>query len=129
MSNAKPIREDYDPDDVEIHWQHPRHALESPVLLVWPGGLRDKWAAEVNDDGVAWVVSHTTLYKTDGGDVESVARSISPNEAIPEYVALTLLNYDGKYGPVEKVANDYPEPDPGADEDGTDSDQKRLTEG
>lgn len=95
---------DIDPDQIEIHWQHPRTEIENPVLLVWPNPVRDKWAAEV-DDGVAWVVCHTTLYEDNEGEIQKVSRKVNPNEPIPWCVAEALLGYDSEYGPVEKVAN------------------------
>lgn len=98
------------PDDIEVHWQHPRTGVEHPVLLVWPMPVRDRWAAVV-DDGVAWVVSHTTLYEDADGEIEKIARYVNPNEPIPWCVAEALRRYDGNYGPVETVAN----PDTGED--------------
>lgn len=97
---------DLDPDEVEVHWQHPRTEIENPVLLVWPNPVRDKWAAEI-DDGVAWVVCHTTLYEDSDGEIEKVSRKVNPNEPIPWCVAEALLRYDSNYGPVETVANPY----------------------
>lgn len=97
---------DVDPDEVEVHWQHPRTEIENPVLLVWPNPVRDKWAAEI-DDGVAWVVCHTTLYEDGDGEIQKVSRKVNPNEPIPWCVAEALLRYDSEYGPVEEVANPY----------------------
>jgi len=99
---------DIDPDQIEIHWQHPRTEIENPVLLVWPNPVRDKWAAEV-DDGVAWVVCHTTLYEDNEGEIQKVSRKVNPNEPIPWCVAEALLGYDSEYGPVEEVANPHTE--------------------
>lgn len=99
--------DDIDAEQIEVHWQHPRTELENAVLLVWPNPMRDKWAAEVDDDGVAWVVCHTTLYETDDGEIEKRARTVDPNEAIPACVAYALLAYDGEYGPVETVVNPW----------------------
>ena len=95
-----------DIESIEVHWQHPRTELENPVLLVWPHPARDKWAAEVEGD-TAWVVCHTTLYEDSDGDIESHARQVNPNDAIPSCVAEALLQYDSEYGPVENVVNPY----------------------
>lgn len=97
-----------DPDEIDVHWQHPRTEIENPVLLVWPHPVRDQWAAEV-DDGTAWVVCHMTLYEDSNDEVQKVARKVNPNEPIPWCVAEALLRYDGEYGPVESVANPHTE--------------------
>jgi len=115
---------DISPDEVKIHWQHPRMEVEHPVLLVWPNPLRDKWAAEI-DDGTAWVVCHTTLYEDDEGDVDKISRRVNPNEPVPHVVAEALLQYEGNYGPVEAVANPYAEPDSSSSPP-SDDDQKTL---
>lgn len=114
-------------DQIEVHWQHPRHELENPVLLVWPNQLRDEWAAEVRAEGVAGVVCHMQLYETDDDEIKKLAKSVGPDEHIPEYVAKALLDYDGKYGPIDEVVNPYD----GGDEfepDTFERAEKRLTE-
>lgn len=106
MTDVESFEYDLDPDDIDIHWQHPRMEIENPVLLVWPHPVRDKWAAEV-DDGVAWVACHTTLYEDSDGEIQKVSRMVNPNEPIPWCVAEALCRYDGEYGPVEEVANPH----------------------
>lgn len=95
---------DISPEEIDVHWQHPRTAIENPVLLVWPNPLRDEWAAEI-DDRAAWVVCHTTLYEQDDGSIEKTSRKVNPNEPIPWCVAEALRQYDGEYGPVKRVVN------------------------
>jgi hypothetical protein len=102
--------DDLNPEQIDVHWQHPRTEVENPVLLVWPNPVRDKWAAEV-DDGVAWVVCHTTLFETDDGEIKKRGRTVNPNEPIPSCVAAALLAYDGEYSPVETVVNPWTEDD------------------
>ena len=101
---------------VEVHWQHPRHELEKPVLLVWPNPLRDEWAAEVVADGLAAVVCHMQLYEVEDFDpeeddeterVQKYARPVFHDDPIPGYVAEALLAYDGEYGPIDEVVNPY----------------------
>jgi len=109
IEDIKPIRyADVDVGDIEVHWQHPRHGLEDPVLLVWPAPVRDKWAANLSD-GTAWVVCHETLYDDpQTGEVEKLSRAVNPNDPIPRCVVTALYEYDSEYGPVETVANPYP---------------------
>jgi hypothetical protein len=116
---------DVDPDEIEVHWQPPRTEIENPVLLVWPGMLRDRWAAEV-DDGVAWVVCHTTLYEDNEGEIQKVSRKVNPNEPIPWCVAEALLGYDSEYGPVEEVANPHTEEGEGFTNELLPDDQETL---
>ncbi len=104
-------RDSISQDEIEVHWQHPRHNLEHPVLLVWPNPLRENWAAEVLDDNTAQVVCREVLYReetTDSeerGEIQKHAESVYPHEEIPQYVERALLDYDSEYGPIESVVN------------------------
>lgn len=95
---------------IEVHWQHPRHDLENPVLLVWPNSLRENWAAEVIDDDGAKVVAREVLIEVDDGDcgteIEKHTERVDLcGDTIPQYVEQALLEYTGNYGPVNRVIN------------------------
>lgn len=109
IEDLQPIRyAGVDADDIEVHWQHPRHGMEDPVLLVWPMPVRDKWSANLSD-GKVWIVCHETLYDDPAtGEVEKLSRAVNPNEPIPRCVAMALYDYEGEYGPVDTVSNPYP---------------------
>lgn len=97
-------------EQVEVQWQHPRHELEQPVLLVWPNPLRENWAVEVLDDGWAKVVCREVLVEVetdDGTEIEKYSERVDLcYDTIPKYVEQALLAYEGNYGPVEGVINE-----------------------
>lgn len=108
-----PVTETVDPDQIEVHWQHPRTALELPVLLVKPHPTRNRWAAVV-ENGVASVVCHKQLIEVeteDGSKIVSCAAEIGREETVPDHVAEALLAYEGTYGPVHTVTNDHDDQD------------------
>jgi len=96
-------------DQVEVHWQHPRHDLENPVLLIWPNPLRENWVAEVVGERRARVIARKVLVEEehDGEtEIESYTEPVSQyRERIPQYVEQALLEYEGEYGPIDSVAN------------------------
>ena len=108
-SDARPSGE-VKQDEVEVHWQHPRHELEKPVLLVWPNPLRENWAAEVLDDGRAKVVCREVMVEVendDGTEIEKYTERVDLcYDTIPQYVEEALLAYDSNYGPVSEVINE-----------------------
>ena len=92
-------------EHVEVHWQHPRHELENPVLLVQPHPTREQWAAEILDDQAAVVVCRRVLWKDNEGDIRKYAERVDPLDEIPGYIEDALLDYDLNYGPVDDVVN------------------------
>lgn len=92
-------------DQVEVHWQHPRHELERPALLVCPNPLREQWAAEIDDKKNAVVVCRMVLWETSDGEIEKHAEPVDPLDEVPGYVHEALMDYDSEYGPVEDVIN------------------------
>jgi len=96
-------------EQVKVQWQHPRHELEKPVLLVWPSPLRENWAAEVLDDSRARVVCREVLVGVGTGEsteIEKYTERVDlPYDTIPQYVECALLDYDGNYGPISEVIN------------------------
>lgn len=107
-----PSRETISQEQIEVHWQHPRHELERPVLLVWPNPLRENWAAEVLDDNTATVVCREVLYREDTddeadgrGEIQKRSEPVQPHDEIPQYVETALLDYDSEYGPIDSVMN------------------------
>lgn len=110
MNDAVP-REGLSQDQIEVHWQHPRHELEKPVLLVWPNPLRENWAVEVLDDNRAKVVVREVMIEVEtadgGSEIEKHTEQVDLcYDTIPQYVEDALLTYDGQYGPVEQVINE-----------------------
>ena len=98
-------------DQVQVQWQHPRHDLEQPILLVWPNPLRENWAVEVLDDDRAKVVAREILVEVvdeDGNrEIEKHTEAVDVcYDTIPQYVEKALVNYDGNYGPVDSVLNE-----------------------
>jgi len=92
--------------DTYVHWMHPRHDLERPVLKVHVGGLSEIWSAEVKQKyNSAFFVAKKVLYEDDDGDVQSRTEKVFAQERVPAYVANALLSYDGKYGPVDEITN------------------------
>jgi hypothetical protein len=104
MTSLSDLETSIEQGQIEVHWQHPRTELELPLLLVWPSPVNDEWAAIV-DRGVATVVCHEWLFKTDDGDINKRAEEWGTAEPIPGYVAEALLAYDGEYGPGNSVRN------------------------
>jgi hypothetical protein len=92
-------------ESIEVHWQHPRHQLENPVLLVMPHPTREQWAVEVLDDQSAVVVCRRVLWKDSDGEIRKHAERVDPLDEIPGYIEEALLNYDLNYGPVEDIVN------------------------
>lgn len=97
-------------NQIEVHWQHPRHDLENPVLLVWPNPLRENWAAEIIDEDGAKVVAREILVEVDDGDGGTEIKKHTERvdlcgDTIPQYVEQALLEYTGNYGPVNRVIN------------------------
>lgn len=90
---------------VHIHWQHPRHELENPLLLVDPGPSRVTWAAEIISPGRAEVVCREELYQDDDGEIQKRAEYVEADDEIPLYLEEALLDYDSNYGPVDEVVN------------------------
>ena len=92
--------------DTRVHWMHPRHELERPVLHVHAGGLSEIWSAEVKTKyNSAFFVAKKVLYEDNDGDVQSTTEQIYPRERVPGYVADALLSYEGQYGPVDEIVN------------------------
>lgn len=98
--------EDGEAVTVEIHWQHPRHELEHPVLLILPSPSRVSWVADIINTGVAAVVVREELYRDEeSGEVEKRAERIAESDEIPAYIADALLEYNSNYGPIDEVVN------------------------
>jgi len=104
----------YDGTQVEIHWQHPRHELENPVLRTNPMASRVWWAAEIISHGTAEVVAKIELYRDDEGEIQKRGEPVEPDDEIPLYLSEALLDYDSNYGPVEEIVNpvDHAEREP-----------------
>jgi hypothetical protein len=98
-------------ESIEVHWQHPRHELENPVLLVMPHPTREQWAAEILDDETAVVVCRRVLWKDSDGEIQNYAEEVGPLDEIPGYIEEALLDYDLNYGPVDEVVNPVNEED------------------
>ena len=103
--------EEVSQEQVEIHWQHPRHEAENPVLLVWPNPLRENWAAEILEKNRAVVVCRTVLWEDNDGEIQKYAEAVDALDEIPAYVEEALLEYDSNYGPVDHVVNQTRESD------------------
>lgn len=124
MSNQSQT-DDVEQDQIEVHWQNPRHHLEKPVLLIWPGSLNEQWAAEITEEQHAVVVCRMILWETDDGEIEKYAERVDPRDEIPSYVDEALRSYDEErnYGPVEDVINPVAE---GSEEESVEDDHETL---
>jgi len=79
-----------DTDDIEVHWQEPRHKYEDPLLLVM--GPRAEWYLKLTD---SHRVVAACVYEFTDDDIKT--ESIHPDAPIPSAVATAVRNYDGQY--------------------------------
>lgn len=97
------IQDAPDPDQIEVHFQEPRHQFEDPLLLVTAPAEEWFFSSTENDRAVAKAVRDFA-----GG---LTTHEPCPDAPVPKEIAEAVENYDGEYA-VDEVANPAkPRPD------------------